>query len=178
MTVATFNEKEQRPDSEEPTGADLLLPLMTGHAAQSSGDRVAMGVVVGTLVAIKADGQVPLVLFEGQPGVVAARSVLPIASAQLGKQVVTVCECNDPAKPIILGVLNDGKRAREPEREQVEVSADGECLVVSAKRQIVLRCGKASITLTDSGKVLIQGEYVSTRATGVQRIRGGSVQIN
>ena len=55
---------------------------------------------------------------------------------------------------------------------------DGERLVFTAEREIVLRCGNASITLTRAGKVLITGEYVLTRARGVNRIRGGSVQIN
>jgi hypothetical protein len=51
-------------------------------------------------------------------------------------------------------------------------------MIVSAKEQLVLRCGKASITLTKAGKVLIRGEYVQSRSSGVNRIRGGSVQIN
>ena len=43
---------------------------------------------------------------------------------------------------------------------------------------MVLRCGKASITLTKAGKVLIEGSYVLSRSTGVNRIKGGSVQLN
>jgi len=42
----------------------------------------------------------------------------------------------------------------------------------------VLRCGKASITLTREGKVLIHGSYISSRSTGVNRVKGGSVQLN
>ncbi|MEW5071937.1 hypothetical protein AB1P14_09365, partial [Pseudomonas aeruginosa] len=38
--------------------------------------------------------------------------------------------------------------------------------------------GKASITLTRAGKVIIRGAYLSSRSTGVNRIKGGSVQIN
>jgi hypothetical protein len=51
-------------------------------------------------------------------------------------------------------------------------------MVVSAKEQMVLQCGKASITLTKAGKVLIQGSYVSSRSTGVNRVKGGSVHLN
>ena len=40
------------------------------------------------------------------------------------------------------------------------------------------RSPEASITLTRAGKVLIQGSYVSSRSTGVNRIKGGSVQLN
>jgi hypothetical protein len=60
----------------------------------------------------------------------------------------------------------------------VELENDGERLIVTAKTQLVLRCGKASITLTNAGKVLIEGAYVSSRSTGVNRINGGSVQLN
>jgi hypothetical protein len=59
-----------------------------------------------------------------------------------------------------------------------DVEADGERLVFSAEKEIVLRCGKSSITLTRAGKILIRGEYVLTRSSGVNRIQGGSVQIN
>jgi hypothetical protein len=51
-------------------------------------------------------------------------------------------------------------------------------MIVGAKEQLVLRCGKASITLTKAGKVLIQGAYVSNRSSGVLRLKGGSVNIN
>ena len=78
-----------------------------------------------------------------------------------------------------MGNVGGEKSWRLPEQPgQVEVDADGERLVVSAKEQIVLLCGQASITLTKAGKVLIQGTYVSTRSSGVNRVKGASVQIN
>ncbi len=51
-------------------------------------------------------------------------------------------------------------------------------MIVNAKEQLVLRCGKASITLTRAGKILIKGSYVLSRSSGVNRIKGGSVQLN
>ena len=78
-----------------------------------------------------------------------------------------------------MGVLrSEGGVAFDERPGQVELLADGERLVVTAKEQLVLRCGKASITLTKAGKVLIDGEYVSSRSSGVNRLRGGSVQLN
>ena len=55
---------------------------------------------------------------------------------------------------------------------------DGDRLTLSAEREIVLKCGKSSITLTRAGKVILKGAYVSTHSTGVNRLKGGSVQIN
>ena len=51
-------------------------------------------------------------------------------------------------------------------------------LVFSARRQITIRCGESSITLTAAGKIILRGKYIVSRSSGVQRIKGGSVQIN
>jgi hypothetical protein len=61
---------------------------------------------------------------------------------------------------------------------EVETLADGKRVILSADREIVLRCGKASITLTRSGKIILKGTHLVSHATGVNRIRGGAVEIN
>lgn len=55
---------------------------------------------------------------------------------------------------------------------------DGKKVVIEAKDEIVLKCGDASITLTKAGKIMIRGKYLLNRSTGVNRILGGSVQVN
>ncbi len=67
---------------------------------------------------------------------------------------------------VILGVVCD--------RQKLDT---GSC-EISAEREIVLRSGAASLTLTQAGKVIIDGEYVLSRSRGVNKIKGGSVQIN
>ena len=49
--------------------------------------------------------------------------------------------------------------------------ADGERLLVSARSQMVLRCGKPSITLTRDRKVLSHDAYGSSRSAGASRGR-------
>lgn len=68
--------------------------------------------------------------------------------------------------------------ARVASPRPVRAILDTERRVISADREVVLQCGKASITLTRAGKVIIRGEYVLTRSAGVNRIKGASVQIN
>jgi hypothetical protein len=139
------------------------------------------GVVTGALIGFKDEGQTPLVLYAGQPGTaaVAAAAVLDLHGAHVGRSVVLMFENGDPHRPIIMGVLRSARAWPLPEQPAtVEVDVDGERMVVTAKEQLVLRCGKASITLTKAGKVLIHGAYVSNRSSGVMRIKGGSVQIN
>jgi hypothetical protein len=130
---------------------------------------------VGTLVGLPAGGSL-LVDYPGNPaGPVAARSTVKVTPRALGREVVLIFESGDTGKPVVLGVVQDIGAAAPG---AVEVTADGETLFVSAGREIVLRCGKASITLTRAGKVLIRGEYVLSRSEGVNRIKGGAVQIN
>jgi hypothetical protein len=50
--------------------------------------------------------------------------------------------------------------------------------VVRARGRLTLLCGRASITLSEDGKVLIKGVDVVSRATVSNRIKGGSVRIN
>jgi hypothetical protein len=173
---------ETVPAVEERSGADLLRPLIDDAAsARPTVAPVHVGVVIGELAAMTNDARTPLVLYPGQPGTAAleAHSIVDLHGAHIGRRVVLMFEGADPAKPIVMGVLCGGEGWPLPDKPgQVEVDADGERLIVSAKEQVVLRCGKASITLTRAGKVLIQGSYVLSRSSGVNRIKGGSVQLN
>jgi len=139
------------------------------------------GVRIGILVGIKSEGRTPLVVYPGQPGSAAipARTTLDLHGIHIGRSIVLMFEDGDPQSPIIFGCLVQEEACPFSELPgQVEIEADGERLVVSARAQLVLRCGKSSITLTKAGKVLIKGEYVETCSTGTNRIKGGSVQIN
>jgi hypothetical protein len=144
-------------------------------------DRLITGIRVGTLVGLHTDGRTPLVVFPGQHGsaAVIARTTIDLHGSHVGRDVVLMFEDGDSGKPIVLGcLLQEADPSIVNKPGNVELDADGERLVVCAKEQLVLRCGEASITLTKSGKVLIQGAYVSSRSSGVNRIKGGSVQIN
>jgi hypothetical protein len=159
------------------SGRDLIdaqLEATAGIAAWNP-------VVTGELIAIADEGQTPLVVFAGQTGTAAvrARSVVDLHGAHIGRRVVLMFENADPAQPIVMGVLRGAQGWPLPQTPaQVEVDADGERMLVSAGSELVLRCGKASITLTRDGKVLIHGSYISSRSTGVNRVKGGSVQLN
>jgi hypothetical protein len=167
-----------------PPAADAALAAAsaTPRAAPTGQPAVSANLPrVGSLVGFKDNGRTPLVTFAGQPGAaaIAARATVDLHAAHVGGEVVLTFEAGDWLKPIILGVL----RAADPNHlaphpGHVEVEADGERMLVSAKEQLVLRCGKAVITLTKAGKIIIEGTYVSSRSTGVHRIKGGSIQLN
>ena len=135
------------------------------------------GVVVGRLLSIEGG---PTVAWAGAPGGARARAFAPLAAADVGAEVAIVFEEGDPARPIVMGAME----ALPPPPPagagggRVEALADGRRVVLEAEQELVLACGKASITLTRAGKILIRGAYVSSDATGTHRIRGGTVEIN
>jgi len=65
-----------------------------------------------------------------------------------------------------------------PSEERVEVKVDGKRLQITAHDELVLQCGKASITLRRNGRLIIRGAYVESRSSGTHRIKGGAVLIN
>jgi hypothetical protein len=172
------------------SGESLVELVLAEHAerqAAPSPPRKIHGVVIGRFEGLGPAREVQ-VDFPGNPSAapIAARSTVPVSAADQGRAVALMFEEGDVARPLLIGLIHEP----EPEPEIVEaapgeaaprelqVEADGERVVVSAEKELVLRCGKASITLTQAGKILIRGAYVLTRSSGVNRIQGGSVQIN
>jgi len=143
-----------------------------------SPDSVVIGVVVGF-----GSGSEVSVSFPGCPKETGsqARSTVSLVQSDIGKSVALLFEGGDLNKPLIIGKIKvPGPLVYEPRGipEKIEAERDGERLTLTAEREIVLRCGKASITLTRAGKIIIRGAYLLNRSSGVNKIKGGSVQIN
>jgi hypothetical protein len=135
---------------------------------------------IGWIVGSSAEGLT--VDFPGNPGgPVSARSTVALdptatqRAVEARQGVVLTFERGRADLPIVLGLLQAPEPAASP---CVRIDADGRRLELEAKDEIVLRCGPASITLRRNGRVLIRGLAIETRATGRNRIKGGSVQIN
>ena len=102
-----------------------------------------------------------------------------------GREVLLVFDGSDPVRPIIMGLLAEplddliafeitGQQKDRPESAVI----DGKRLTLEAEEEIVLKCGEGSITLRKDGKIIIKGTHLLSRASGPNRIKGGSVQIN
>ncbi len=150
------------------------------------------GVRVGKVTMIDDNGK-PFVDFAGNTlGPVAARFTSSVQLSALreaidsAKDVLLAFENNDPARPIIIDTLfslmdeisEPSTVTLQPPDEIENVTIDGRQVTFNAQEEIVLRCGRASITLTRAGKIIIKGAYLLSRSSGVNRIKGGSVQIN
>lgn len=163
------------------------------QARQEPGAEPLPGPRVGWLTA-SPPGSL-LVDFEGNRlGPLPARTTVPLTPEQLQQAiasrqgVVLMFENGAPSLPLIMGLVQtvsasplvDAILEDLPVQDRIEATVDGKPRVIEieGEEEIVLRCGEASITLRRNGKIIIRGSYVETRASGTNRIKGGSVQIN
>jgi hypothetical protein len=172
--IETLVEVEERTHANGSSGPSLLDLIAEGRSAQAIPPG---GVIVGKFTGFDAMGNslVNFVADISHEGIL-ARTIIRLQKSQIGSDVVLAFEYGDVAKPIITGLLWQPEKS--PTQEPVVAELDGQRITLTAQKEIVLRCGKASITLTQAGKVLIRGAYLSSHSSGVNRIKGGSVQIN
>lgn len=183
---------------DDAAGETALLDELLAERPAAARELGSLRVRVGKIVEWSS-GSAPKVEFEGnERGPLAARSVVPldatiIAEAiQAERGVLLSFEDGRPDAPIITGLLQDfvgeapqiwnENEAESSENESnladAEARVDGRRIELEAADEIVLRCGQASITLRRNGRVVIRGTYVESRSRGVNRIKGGSVEIN
>jgi hypothetical protein len=160
-----MSETQKRPNTLEALGR--LAPrndsrdLRLGRVIAIAGDAV--------LVAI---GDAALELCE------VTASAVRVAECDVGRAVVlqpVVNPAGASSAPMwfLLGLLADAPTDAAP----AAVDA-ADPLHVTLHRDLVFECGKATISLSRSGLVRVEGECIITDAAGVNRIRGGSVEIN
>lgn len=150
----------------------------TVHRPAPAGPDTEM--VIGTLVGWDAGG--PLVDFDGnRRGPVRARVMgtpaQPRPGAATPQEVVLMIDRKGRRQPVLLGVLSP-LGAEGAATTDLEARVDGRRVELDGRDEVVLRCGEASITLRRNGRILIRGVQVETRASGLNRIKGGSVAIN
>ena len=120
-----------------------------------------------------------------------------------GRDVLLVFEQGDPARPIIIGLMEDplehlvtmevsprlspppltggGKGEGEAFTEShppKEALIDGKRITIEAREEIILKCGDGSITIRKDGKIIIKGTHLLSRSSGPIRVKGARVDIN
>jgi hypothetical protein len=164
----------------KPVGAARAKTLPTSRPFASPGPRgeVCLGWLVGW------DDQGPLVDYDGNAhGPLHARvsggaglAVRQTMRTGTRREIVLLVDSRPGRSPVLLGLLQPiGPMPGAPD---LEARVDGRRIEIVGQDEIVLRCGEASITLRRNGRILIRGIQVESRATGVNRIKGGSVAIN
>ena len=122
---------------------------------------------------------------------VGALSTFSVSYELVGREVAILFLNGNPETPVIIGVMrnfleqaieNFELTVDETNNPQgvmdAEVEISGKTIKLSADDNLELRCGESSISLSNDGKVSIRGKYLISRSSGVNRILGGSVQVN
>jgi hypothetical protein len=159
-----------------------LLPRSPAPKRSRNEVKPVVAPVVATLVEFDREDR-PVIrsnqLLAGE--LLRARATVALKRASLRCEVVVVCENGDARLPIIVGVVDKPSRVPAPglkAQARTVIQADDERYIVDAEREIVLRCGESSITLTRAGKVIIKGKYILSRSSGSNKIKGAAVDIN
>jgi hypothetical protein len=142
-------------------------------AVDKVSDRID-GVVIGALLGFGDEG--PLVIFPGNPVETAqlARSLCELSADMIGCEVALLFQDGNPLKPLIVGRIVEPARAKAPP----QVIRDGQRVRITADQRLELRCGKATILMEQDGRITIRGSHIISHASGAQRIRGGSINLN
>jgi uncharacterized protein DUF6484 len=123
---------------------------------------------------VELDAGRPVVVLDGERRVCVAATVA-LATGDVGRRVTVAFLGGDAEQAIVTGLL---QHTGQPRTRPAKLELDAKELELSADRQITLRCGKSSIILTHDGRIVIRGEHLLSRATSVNRIRGGTIQLN
>jgi len=151
---------------------------------------------LGWLLGVDSEGRL-LVDFDGNSaGPCPARRTISLSPDQIRAAVESrqraalLFENGNPRLPVVVGLdqapsptpMLDAALA-EAEAEvragpPVEAQVAGQRVLIEGRDETVLRCGKASLTLRRNGRVVLRGVYLETHSEGINRIKGGSVQLN
>ena len=154
-------------------------------------------IIIGTIVGFDSHMQ-PQVDYPGNPHrqPQTAVSTLSVSRQHLHRQAALLFANGDPKNPVIIGLIHNPLQeiletfevrpatSTEALPEKIEApvirdaTIDGKRVIIEGREEIVFKCGDASITLTKAGKILIRGKYLINRSSGVNRIMGGSIQVN
>ncbi len=129
---------------------------------------------IGVIARVE-EGQV-FVDFDRNPTQAAmlARSTIAVSKADVGSEVALSFVQGQLSQPVVTGLF----RSPEGQGDDMQVQVDGEKVTIVGEKRVVLQCGKASITLTEDGKVLIRGTYFFAQSSGIAQVKGAALRLN
>lgn len=192
MSDAPFRELDEEtvfvlePEGDEmPELVDLVLEAQRERERRERADTEAReaerihGVVIGRVTAVTDRGPIVSYARCPSPAGAVARAAARVAEADVGRAAALMFEGGDPGLPILMGLLEDeAPLAPHPAIAGLSVRDQPDKIEIKCDKAISLSCGKSTIIVTPSGKIVLRGKYVLSRSSGVNRIQGGSVRIN
>ena len=161
-------------------GSTSQATRRVGYRDSYSGPARGLGeLIVGVLREVPSEGKGIVAMVKG--GVAwtgEAKLCASMTAGDRGRHVVIAFEEGNPLRPLVLGPLvNDETLQQTPLSIRFDEAVDRTSLECPGE-EVLIRCGRASITLSRSGKIVIRGTSILTRSSGPNRIKGASVQIN
>lgn len=167
----------------------MTIDIKPIHGASIVGDFV--GARLGRVVGASSDGHPLVAIIESTAKPAVARVALyglddPKPLIDDCASVVLVFENADPGRPIIVGVIGAGENGNRRVRQKMsqpaepidKIEGDVQEIVIEAEDRIVLKVGKASITIMEDGRIITRATNIISRASAVNDIKGASVRIN
>jgi hypothetical protein len=161
---------------------ETLLVKPAQNTSAPTQQAALSGVALGRILGIAQDGRISLSVpvIGGEP--LWASSLCRISPEQIGQICAVQFIDGDATQPLVIGILlTQADSVAERRATSVTVIEDDQSpkqLVLEAQERLVLRCGKAFITMTSDGNITMQGVYLYSRAQATHRIRAASLQAN
>ena len=111
------------------------------------------------------EGGFPLVAF-GEEEPVPALSLVDIDPGIEDQRMAVIPLTGEDCAWLILGAIQPRRTPGGGKRE------------LTAERELTLRCGKSSLTLSANGRVTLRGKQILSRAEGQNRVQGATVGLN
>lgn len=165
------------PQQPAPSKGSLLQAMLSQHAEGTATSTRVEGVLIGWIDSIDERGS-PMVAVPGiLPEPRQASALCPLAAEHVGAQCAVMFAAGQPASPIVMGLLHHSVFALS-HPGGLQVQDDGETLHIAHAKEIALHCGKASLRMTQDGRIELRGTTLISHATGLNRVRGASVKLN
>jgi hypothetical protein len=164
-------QSQPAPPSRKLANVIALSPVRPARAPRSSLAAELSVLDLARVVAID-NGKITVEVPRLGPAPQPARTIIPHADLAPDDQVIVARLGDRGAELVILGRLFD------PLAPPRDVRVNGRKVSIEADSELILKCAAATIRIGRDGLIAVRGERVTTQARGVNRIRGGSVEIN
>jgi len=103
-----------------------------------------------------------------------------VQAAMLGRRGLVIQTSEERPRLVLIGLVRERVSNASRDRGGLEIQArlDGNTVQLTARKEIELKCGKARITLHESGRIEVSGTYILNRSRGPVKLKGATVEIN
>lgn len=138
---------------------------------------------IGVIASISDDGQVLVTCdLNQQPTPALSTQFFAEPQSLVGEQVLLAFVDNDLLQPVIVGLLSQSVSnellIHNSTKHQKKLHISVEDFALNATKNIDINVGHSSLLLDRFGKIVLKGKNLISRATGKNKIKGGSISLN